>query len=106
LIDPNMTANDGTLAHVRSADCTTEPKFTRHGFEVPAGGATDMNSDTLKGQWTQLKGSIREQWGKLTNDDLDQIQGHSERLIGKIQERYGMARDEAERQVNSWKPPV
>jgi uncharacterized protein YjbJ (UPF0337 family) len=65
-----------------------------------------MNSDTLKGQWTQLKGSIREQWGKLTNDDLDQIQGHSERLIGKIQERYGMARDEAERQVNSWKPPV
>jgi len=65
-----------------------------------------MNSDTLKGQWTQLKGSIREQWGKLTNDDLDQIQGHSERLIGKIQERYGMARDEAERQVSSWKPPV
>ena len=64
-----------------------------------------MNKDTLKGQWTQLKGSIREQWGKLTNDDLDQIQGQSEQLIGKIQERYGIARDEAERQVTKWNPP-
>lgn len=63
-----------------------------------------MNQDTLKGQWTQLKGAVREQWGKLTNDDLDQIQGRSEQLVGKIQERYGVARDEAERQVDSWKP--
>lgn len=63
-----------------------------------------MNEDTLKGQWTQLKGQIREQWGKLTNDDLDQIQGRSEQLIGRIQERYGVARDEAERQVDAWTP--
>jgi uncharacterized protein YjbJ (UPF0337 family) len=63
-----------------------------------------MNTDTLKGQWTQVKGSIREQWGKLTNDDLDQIEGQSEKLIGKLQERYGIARDEAERQVRSWTP--
>ena len=63
-----------------------------------------MNQDTLKGQWTQLKGQVREQWGKLTNDDLDQIQGQSEQLVGKIQERYGVARDEAERQLNSWDP--
>lgn len=63
-----------------------------------------MNEDTLNGQWTQLKGMAREQWGKLTNDDLDQIQGRSEQLIGKLQERYGIARDEAERQVNSWVP--
>jgi uncharacterized protein YjbJ (UPF0337 family) len=63
-----------------------------------------MNEDTLKGQWNQLKGSVREQWGKLTNDDLDQIQGRSEQLVGKIQERYGVARDEAERQVNAWAP--
>jgi uncharacterized protein YjbJ (UPF0337 family) len=61
-----------------------------------------MNEDTLKGQWTQLKGRAREQWGKLTNDDLDQIQGRSEQLIGKIQERYGIARDEARRQVDAW----
>jgi uncharacterized protein YjbJ (UPF0337 family) len=69
----------------------------------PNGGPT-MNTDTLKGQWTQVKGSIREQWGKLTNDDLDQIEGQSEKLIGKLQERYGIGRDEAERQVRSWTP--
>ena len=63
-----------------------------------------MNQDTLKGQWTQLKGQVREQWGKLTNDDLDQIQGRSEQLVGRIQERYGIARDEAERQVDAWDP--
>jgi uncharacterized protein YjbJ (UPF0337 family) len=61
-----------------------------------------MNEDTLKGQWTQLKGQVREQWGKLTDDDVDTIQGQSEQLIGKIQERYGVARDEAERQFNRW----
>jgi uncharacterized protein YjbJ (UPF0337 family) len=65
-----------------------------------------MNQDTLKGQWTQLKGKVREQWGKLTDDDLDQVQGRSEQLVGKIQERYGIARDEAERQLNSWDPTV
>jgi uncharacterized protein YjbJ (UPF0337 family) len=64
------------------------------------GGA--MNSDTFKGQWMQLKGKIRQQWGKLTDDEVDQIQGNSEMLIGKIQERYGRSRDEAEREVNRW----
>jgi uncharacterized protein YjbJ (UPF0337 family) len=63
-----------------------------------------MNQDTLKGQWTQLKGQIREQWGKLTNDDLDEVQGRSEQLVGKIQERYGVARDEAQKQVENWNP--
>jgi uncharacterized protein YjbJ (UPF0337 family) len=63
-----------------------------------------MNEDTLTGQWTQLKGKIREQWGKLTNDDLDQIQGKTEQLLGKLQERYGLARDEAQRQFDAWWP--
>ena len=61
-----------------------------------------MNEDTLTGQWTQLKGLVREQWGKLTDDDLDQIQGRSEQLIGRLQERYGWARDEAKREVDNW----
>jgi uncharacterized protein YjbJ (UPF0337 family) len=61
-----------------------------------------MNEDILRGQWTQLKGKAREKWGKLTNDDLDQIQGRAQQLIGRIQERYGIARDEAERQVKDW----
>ena len=62
-----------------------------------------MNADALKGQWRQLKGETKKQWGKLTDDDLDQIDGEREKLIGKIQETYGLARDEAERQVDAWK---
>jgi uncharacterized protein YjbJ (UPF0337 family) len=61
-----------------------------------------MNEDTLKGQWTQFKGRVREQWGKLTDDDLDQIQGKSEQLIGRLQERYGWAREQAQREVDTW----
>jgi uncharacterized protein YjbJ (UPF0337 family) len=61
-----------------------------------------MNEDILKGKWVQLKGTIREKWGKLTNDDVDQIEGRAEQLIGKIQERYGIAREEARRQVDAW----
>jgi len=61
-----------------------------------------MNEDTLKGQWTHLKGRVHEKWGKLTNDDLETIQGRSEQLIGRVQERYGVVRAEAERQVKDW----
>jgi uncharacterized protein YjbJ (UPF0337 family) len=61
-----------------------------------------MNRDTLKGQWTQLKGQLRKQWGKLTDDEVDQIQGNAEILIGKLQERYGYSREEAEREIDRW----
>jgi uncharacterized protein YjbJ (UPF0337 family) len=61
-----------------------------------------MNADTLKGQWHQVKGEIKNQWGKLTDSDLDQISGQSEKLIGKLQERYGYARDRAEREFNEF----
>jgi uncharacterized protein YjbJ (UPF0337 family) len=61
-----------------------------------------MNEDTLTGQWNQLKGKVREKWGKLTNDDLDVVQGRAEQLVGRIQERYGIQRAEAERQVKDF----
>jgi uncharacterized protein YjbJ (UPF0337 family) len=61
-----------------------------------------MNRDTLKGQWMQLKGKAREQWGKLTDDELDQIQGNTEMLIGKLQERYGRSREQAEQELDRW----
>jgi uncharacterized protein YjbJ (UPF0337 family) len=61
-----------------------------------------MNKETLKGQWKQLKGQVRKQWGKLTDDDLDQIHGDAEILAGKIQERYGRAKDEAQREVDKF----
>jgi uncharacterized protein YjbJ (UPF0337 family) len=61
-----------------------------------------MNNDVLKGKWMQMKGEVRRQWGKLTDDDVSQIEGSSEKLIGKLQERYGYARDQAEREYNAW----
>ncbi len=61
-----------------------------------------MNDDKIKGQWKQLAGTIKEKWGKLTNDDLKVAEGNSEYLVGKIQERYGIARDEAMRQVREF----
>jgi uncharacterized protein YjbJ (UPF0337 family) len=63
-----------------------------------------MNWEQAKGQWMQLKGSVRKKWGKLTDDDLDVIAGERERLVGKIQERYGIAKEEAERQIANWNP--
>lgn len=61
-----------------------------------------MNSDQMSGKWKQLKGSARERWGKLTDDDLDVINGQTEQLVGKIQERYGVAREAAQKQVDEW----
>jgi uncharacterized protein YjbJ (UPF0337 family) len=61
-----------------------------------------MNSDQLKGKWKQIKGSAKERWGKLTDDDLDVIDGQTEQLVGTIQERYGIARDAAQKQVDEW----
>jgi len=56
----------------------------------------------IKGSWTQTKGAVKEQWGKLTDDDLMEIQGRREKLVGKIQTRYGISHDQAEAQVAGW----
>jgi uncharacterized protein YjbJ (UPF0337 family) len=61
-----------------------------------------MNWDEIKGKWKQVKGQAQQRWGKLTNDDLEVIGGKREELVGKIQERYGIAKDEAEKQVNEF----
>jgi len=61
-----------------------------------------MNKDTVEGNWKQLKGKVKEQWGKLTDDDFDVIAGKRDQLVGRIQERHGISRDEAERQVKDW----
>ncbi len=62
-----------------------------------------MNKDIIAGNWKQLVGKAKVQWGKLTDDDLALIEGRQDQLVGKIQERYGIARDEAERQVKEWR---
>lgn len=61
-----------------------------------------MNWDTISGQWKQMKGKIKENWGDLTDDELDRIAGKRDQLIGKIQEKYGLSKDEAERRVADW----
>jgi uncharacterized protein YjbJ (UPF0337 family) len=61
-----------------------------------------MNWDRIEGNWKQVTGRAKVQWGKLTNDDLDIIAGRREQLAGKIQERYGIAKDAADQQVNDW----
>jgi len=61
-----------------------------------------MNDDILKGKWLQLKGHVKTQWGKLTDDEIDQLDGRREQLVGKVQERYGIAREQASRDVDNW----
>ena len=61
-----------------------------------------MNTDQLQGKWKQMKGSIKERWGRLTDDDVDIVNGRSDQLVGKIQEKYGIAKEEAQRQVDEW----
>ncbi|MEG2046806.1 MAG: CsbD family protein [Comamonas sp.] len=61
-----------------------------------------MNEDRIAGNWKQFKGKLQEQWGKLTDDDLDVIAGKRQQFIGKLQERQGIAKDEAEKQLSDW----
>lgn len=61
-----------------------------------------MNWDQAKGKWKQMKGSVKTQWGKLTDDDLEIISGQRDLLVGKIQERYGISKDAALKQVDEW----
>ena len=61
-----------------------------------------MNWDRIEGNWKIFKGKVKENWGKLTDDDLDRVKGKREQLAGRIQERYGIAKDEADRQLTDW----
>ncbi len=61
-----------------------------------------MNSDQVEGKWKQLKGSVKEKWGKFTDDDLTVISGQKDALVGKIQERYGITKEEAQKQADEF----
>jgi len=61
-----------------------------------------MNSDELSGKWKQLKGSVKQRWAKLTDNDLEYIAGTQDRLIGRLQEKYGIQKEEAEQQAEEW----
>ncbi len=59
-----------------------------------------MNRDILEGKWRQIRGQVKTQWGKLTDDELDEIEGNVDLLVGKIQEKYGQTRAEIERDLD------
>jgi uncharacterized protein YjbJ (UPF0337 family) len=61
-----------------------------------------MNKDIIEGNWEQVKGTVKKQWGKLTNDHLDEIEGNRQKLAGRIQELYGISSEEAQKKVNDW----
>lgn len=59
-----------------------------------------LNQDVLKGKWKQMRGQVKQWWGDLTDDDLDQIDGSVDKLVGRLQERYGYAKEDAQREVD------
>lgn len=61
-----------------------------------------MNWNQIEGQWHQLKGLVKSQWAKLTDDDLSNIAGKKEQLLGKLQEHYGILKEDAENQLDKW----
>ena len=61
-----------------------------------------MNWDVIQGKWKQVKGSVKEKWGELTDDEIDQIDGNKDKLAGKLQEKYGWAKNDAEREIDDY----
>ena len=61
-----------------------------------------MNSDQFEGKWKQLKGSVKQRWGKLTDDDITTLSGKKDELVGKLQERYGITREQALKEADDW----
>lgn len=65
-----------------------------------------MNKDIFEGNWKQVKGKIRTKWGKITDDELDQIKGNRDQFLGKIQEKYGVAREQAEKDLKDFEKSI
>jgi len=61
-----------------------------------------MNWDQIAGQWKQFSGSVKQEWGKFTDDDLEYIGGTKDKLVGRLQEKYGLAKEEADRRAERW----
>ncbi len=65
-----------------------------------------MNEDIIKGKWLELKGTIQQKWGKITDNELTEINGNREKLAGTIQKNYGLAREEVEKQLKEWEDDI
>jgi uncharacterized protein YjbJ (UPF0337 family) len=102
-----LGSRDSRLAGIRrrlhrTGDRGTVPVSTRCHRERILDEENDMDWDRVEGNWKQLKGKAKEQWGKLTDDDLDVIAGKRDQLEGKIQQRYGLAKDQVRKDVDDW----
>jgi uncharacterized protein YjbJ (UPF0337 family) len=65
-----------------------------------------MNQDIIQGKWTQIKGSLKTKWGKLTDDDLARMDGNRQYLVGRLQERYGWQKDKAEQEIHTFEQQI
>jgi uncharacterized protein YjbJ (UPF0337 family) len=83
---------------IRHGKCFKNHPFVDHPNQYSK-EIREMNADQIKGSWKQLKGKIKQQWGKLTDDDLTVIDGQRDQLLGKLQERYGYTKEQAEREL-------
>jgi uncharacterized protein YjbJ (UPF0337 family) len=98
----------GHLLHALSkptAEQSHEAEGCRADFRdnnVTTRGVEPMNWDRVEGNWKTFKGQVQQKWGKLTDDDLDVIEGKRTELAGRLQQRYGYAKDEAEKNIDSW----
>jgi len=92
------------LSAIAAVSLLTSPAVHAQSSSTTTTVKTESNTiwQKIKGSWTQTKGAIKEQWGKLTDDDLMEIQGRRDQLVGKIQTRYGISQEEAEAQVSGW----
>jgi uncharacterized protein YjbJ (UPF0337 family) len=93
------------LAAIAAASLVASPVvYAQTSSTTTATVKADTNTawQKIKGSWNQAKGAVKEQWGKLTDDDLMEIQGRRDQLVGKIQMRYGISQEQAEAQVSGW----
>ncbi len=66
----------------------------------------NMNWDQIEGRWTEMKGHIRAKWGELTDDELDQVAGKRDQMVGMLQRKYGYAREQAEKELDTWSDKI
>jgi len=61
-----------------------------------------INQDIVQGKWTEVKGKIKQQWGKFTDDDVAQMQGNYEELLGNLQKKYGYQKEQAKKELDQF----
>jgi uncharacterized protein YjbJ (UPF0337 family) len=95
---PSVPSRSSTIRNLRR-----KPTLTRSRRDRRLDTENSMNWDQIEGNWKQFTGKIREQWGKLTDDEVAEMAGNKDQLVGKIQAQYGLTKEQAEEQVDTWR---